>query len=340
MIALQTRPPATTRLAIQFLGAVQLHLDRKNLTAEIGAKSLALLAYLAVAMPHPVARERLVGLLWADKAEEAARYRLRHTLWDLRRHLGKDHLHADDTVCWLDGDTLWIDVAEFLRGCVALGIDKQRTDAATADAPTLQLLADLYTGDFFDRLVVREAPLFEEWCLAERERMQLFYQTVLWRLAQAQQREGDETGCIQTLNRLIEADPLRERSYRALMAAYQRQGDRAAALRVYRQCQTRLQRELGVPPSPETEALRQQILTGTVRSASALMEAATKALRAGRYDEALRLCNEAETAAVDGPMRQELALLRAEIALKRGRADEALSLIQAARQALRQMIGS
>ncbi|CAN5374883.1 hypothetical protein BH10CHL1_BH10CHL1_51300 [soil metagenome] len=327
------------RLCVQFLGSVQLQLDGQNLTTEVGAKPLALLAYLAMAMPRPVARERLAGVLWADKTEAAARYRLRHMLWNLRRLLGKEQLQADDTLCWFVPEDLWIDVAEFQRGCVALGINKPRLTPSPADIPTLQALVDLYLGDFFDRLIVREAPLFEEWSLAERERLQLLYLEVLWRLAQAQQAAGDEPGCAQTLARLIEADPLRERSYRALMAAYQRQGDRAAALRAYEQCKLYLANELAVPPSPETEQLRQSIVKGTLTTAPVLLEAAGRALKAKRYEEALQACTAAEALAGDPNLLNEIVLLRVEIALARGRNDEALSLIQAARQALHHLVG-
>jgi len=69
-----------------------------------------------------VARERLVGILWADKSEDAARYRLRHALWDLRKLVGKEYLQANDTACWIDNEGLWIDVIEFQRGCITLGL--------------------------------------------------------------------------------------------------------------------------------------------------------------------------------------------------------------------------
>ena len=39
-------------------------------------------------------------------------------------------------------------------------------------------------------------------------------------------------------------------------------GDRAAALRVFAQCRERLRGELGVSPSPQTEAVYLEILKG------------------------------------------------------------------------------
>ena len=320
------------QLTIQFFGTVQLHLNDRDLTTTVGAKALALLAYLAVAAPQPVARTQLAGLLWSDKTEDAARYRLRHLLWELRRLLGKTHLHADDEYCRLSGEGLWIDVIALQAGITRLRIDQPQ--ATVVDPERLRQVVDLYQGDFCGRLKVREAPLFEEWALVAQERFQLRYQQLLDCLAQAQRAAGDEDGTIQTLLRLIEADPLREQSYRALMSAYARQGDRAAALRIYAQCKVRLANELGVPPDEETETLRQQLIAQTPESKHPGFARALHLFQAGRIDDALAACAAAEGDILDPNTGQALALLRAEIALIRGDVDTARQLIQIVRQTL------
>jgi len=328
------------QLTIRFFGAVQLLLDGRDLTVEIGAKPLALLAYLAVAAPRPVPRTQLAGLLWSDKAEEAARYRLRHLLWELRRLLGKEHIQADDEYCRLGGEGLWVDVIELQQGCTRFGLDPIGAVGTGDDPAALRALTALYQGDFLGRLKVREAPLFEEWMLVAQERFQLLYQHLLSVLAQAQQTAGDEVGAGQTLLRLIEADPLREQSYRALMLAYGRSGDRAAALRVYEQCKARLARELAVPPAPETEALRRQIATDMLVTRYPDLDRALRLLQSGRYEEALAACRAAEALTLDATGRQIIALLRAEIAVITGRADEARLHIQAVRQQLHPALGT
>ena len=328
----QPREQPSGHLTIQFFGTVQLHWNDRDLTTTVGAKALALLAYLAVAAPQPVARTQLAGILWPDKAEDAARYRLRHLLWELRRLLGKTHLHADDEYCRLGGAGLWVDVIALQASIACLRIDQPQTTAV--DPHALRQVVDLYQGDFCGRLKVREAPLFEEWVLVAQERFQLRYQQLLLHLAQAQQAAGDEEGCTQTLLRLIEADPLREQSYRALMIAYARQGDRAAALRIYAQCKVRLASELGVPPDQATETLRQQLTTQTPDRKDPGFARALQLFQAGRIDEALAACAAAETVALDSNTRQALALLRAEIALIRGDVDTARQLIQIVRQTL------
>ncbi|MGE5619803.1 MAG: AfsR/SARP family transcriptional regulator [Sphingomonadaceae bacterium] len=79
-------------LEFRMLGRPQLLKQGTNLTSEIGPKPLALMAYLAMNAPDRVPRPKLAGTFWTDKSEEASRYRLRHTLWELRKILGRDHI--------------------------------------------------------------------------------------------------------------------------------------------------------------------------------------------------------------------------------------------------------
>lgn len=342
------RPQA--RLQLRLLGRPKLLLADRDLSTATGDKALALLAYLALAAPTPVTRERLAGLFWPDKTEETARYRLRHTLWKLRGALGKSHLHADDSVCWLALDRdIWVDVLEFQAGCQAVGIQSHphsRSTSASAmvrdknkpdDPDSLQALADLYAGDFLEGLTVYEAPLFDEWLLVERERLNLLYQDVLWYLAQAQIATNNTQDATTTLNRLIQVDPLREQSYRALIRLHLHQGNRAAALQVYQRCVDILATELGIPPSPETERLYPLITQHSSPSTRLMLEQANRLLQEKRYAEAMAICATAESLDNDPITASTITVLRAEIALARGQQAEALKLIQKAGQTLQQI---
>jgi DNA-binding SARP family transcriptional activator len=316
-------------LELRLLGRPWVIIDSDDRTTEIGDKSLALVAYVALAAPQRIARGKLAGTFWPDKSENASLYRLRHALWDLRRIIGKAHLQADDANCWLAlEDDVRVDVLEFQRGC---------EDLTRAGVTQLSALAELYRGDLLDGVVVREAPLFDEWLLVERERLQLLYHETLWRLAQAQQAAEDYARAAQTLARLIQADPLHERGYRALMGGYLRQGDRAAALRVYAQCAKTLAAELGISPSPATTLLREMIARGTPASAENEVKRATVLLAQKRYSDAWATCAAIEAAVADPITRSQAALLRAEIALSQGKQTESLTLIQTAREAIRNM---
>lgn len=58
----------------------------------------------------------------------------------------------------------------------------------------------------------------------------------------------------------VTIEPFRETSYQLLMRAHAAVGNRAEALRVYEHCRSLLSEELGVMPSPQTEAVYLDIL--------------------------------------------------------------------------------
>jgi len=59
---------------------------------------------------------------------------------------------------------------------------------------------------------------------------------------------------------VLELEPFRETAYRLLMRAHAGAGNPAEALRVYERCRSVIEEELGVSPSPETEAVYLDIL--------------------------------------------------------------------------------
>lgn len=58
----------------------------------------------------------------------------------------------------------------------------------------------------------------------------------------------------------VSLEPFRETGYQRLMSAHAAAGNRAEAVRVYGRCRELLSEELGVDPSPETEALYLELL--------------------------------------------------------------------------------
>ncbi|MBA3496587.1 MAG: trifolitoxin synthesis, TfuA, partial [Gemmatimonadales bacterium] len=72
------------------LGPVELTVDGAPAPAEmLWRKHLALLVYLARSPRLTRSREHLIGLLWADRTEAAARHSLSEALRVIRRHAGQ-----------------------------------------------------------------------------------------------------------------------------------------------------------------------------------------------------------------------------------------------------------
>src|SRR5206468_7195362 len=119
--------------------------------------------------------------------------------------------------------------------------------------------AELYRGDLLAGLTLREPP-FEEWLIAERERLRQLSIEALARLLADQRQAGEVDGAIQTALRLLAMDPLQEPVHRTLMGLYARAGRRGAALRQYQECLTVLERELRTQPEGATNTLYREIL--------------------------------------------------------------------------------
>jgi tetratricopeptide (TPR) repeat protein len=123
----------------------------------------------------------------------------------------------------------------------------------------LERAAGLYRGDLLSGFALSEAP-FEDWLLAERERLRELALESLAKLLAHQRKAGSAEPAIQTALKLLTLDASQEPVHRTLMRLYAEIGRRGAALRQYQHCVNVLQRELGVEPEAETKQLYQDIL--------------------------------------------------------------------------------
>jgi DNA-binding SARP family transcriptional activator/predicted ATPase len=212
-------------------------------------KAQALLAFLALPPGRSHPREKLAALLWGGVREPQARRGLRQALFTLRKAVATEPpaLLIEGESVALNPIAVDVDVAEFERGVA------EDTPAA------LERATSLYRGELLEGLALQEAP-FEEWLLAERERLRELALEALARLLVHQRTAGATEAALRTALRLIALDPLQEPVHRSLMRLYVKLGRRAAALRQYQVCVGALQRELGVEPEATTKQLYQEIL--------------------------------------------------------------------------------
>jgi DNA-binding SARP family transcriptional activator/tetratricopeptide (TPR) repeat protein len=239
------------RPALALLGGFEVRLGSGAALSVPTRKAQALLAYLALptGIAHP--RDKLAALLWGDLRATPARNNLRQSLFVLRKVLTA----SPPGVFEFDGDNVGLNPA-------SIDVDVCRFERAIADGSP-GALADcnaLYRGDLLAGLAVNEPP-FEEWLLAERERLRELALEALAKLLQYQRRAASPpAAAIQTAVRLLAVDPLQEATYRVLMQLFVDCGRRDAALRQYQICADVLERELGVEPEAETKALYQEVL--------------------------------------------------------------------------------
>lgn len=217
--------------------------------AALTRKARAMLAYLALQSGHSQSREKLAALLWGGNGELQARTNLRQALSVIRKAMpssngGRFHTDGDNVV--LNLDDLDFDVARF-------------EELASGSAPEqFEQAISLYRGDLLDGFSLREEP-FEDWLRVERERLRAIAISALEKLVAYYFTMEDFAHCAQAATRLLVLEPLREDIHRALMRAYAAQDRFNLALKQYELCRDALQRELGLQPEPETQALHGQL---------------------------------------------------------------------------------
>jgi DNA-binding SARP family transcriptional activator/predicted ATPase len=243
------RKDRMARLNLTLLGGFQGRLGAGVALTLPTRKAQALLAYLALPPGRSHPREKLASLLWGGVREPQARRGLRQALFTLRKAVATGPpalLIAGETVA-LNSSSVDVDAVEFERW------------VAEGTPASLERATSLYRGDLLQGLALQEAP-FEEWLLAERERLRELALEALAKLLVHQRTAGATESALRTALRLIALDPLQEPVHRALMRLYAQLGRRAAALRQYQVCVGALQRELGVEPEATTKQLYQEIL--------------------------------------------------------------------------------
>jgi DNA-binding SARP family transcriptional activator len=221
-------------LEIGLLGGFRLLYAGRPVDGCKPPRQQALLAYLVLHRRLPQPREHLAYLLWPDTSEEQALTNLRKQIHFLRRSLPEPETFLrveGGEIQWREGSPFILDVAEF-ETAIATGC--------------LEKAANLYTGDLLPGC-------YEDWILVERERLKQLYSDALGRMVQKSEAAGDYASAISHIQHLLRREPLREEIHRHLIRLHARNGDRAAALQAYMNCETILKRELNVEPGAATQ---------------------------------------------------------------------------------------
>ena len=207
-------------------------------------KHTALLIYLILSPRHSRTRSHLLGLLWGDKSEAAARHSLNEALRMLRKAAGDQAIRAE-------GETITLDPRAF--ECDALAFD---SDFAAA---RWQAAAHLARGAFLEGFDVADAPTFEDWIAAERGRRRSRAIEALTAASAECLRDGNVPAALRAAERAVELDAISERATCALMRALALAGDPGAALEAFARLKQNLDASLGALPGAETRALAERV---------------------------------------------------------------------------------
>lgn len=242
-------------LHVQLLGDFQMTIDGEPVTTVNQPRLQALIVYLLLNRHAPQSRQKLAFTLWPDAGDIQARNSLRQLVYQLRQALP----HADrflranaNTIQWVDDGTLRLDMAEF-EASVARAAELERRADGHAARAALDEAVGCYTGDLL-------TGCYDDWLAPERERLRRRYRAALVHLIALLEDARAYGAALDYARQLLEHDPLNEAANLRLMRLHALDRDRAGALRVYHQCATLLDRELGVEPGAPLRAAYEQLL--------------------------------------------------------------------------------
>lgn len=231
-------------ISCQTLGPVGLSVDGSPAPPELlWRKHLGLLVYLARS-PRGRTREHLIGLLWAEKPEAAARHSLNEAIRVLRRYLGDGNVDTGGGQVRLNPGSVRLDVERLEQ---------------FASAGEWEAAARLVAGEFLEGFSIAGASEFEDWLASERSAVRLRSIEVLTRYADELLRAGQAPEASTLALRALGLDPGSEQALRMAMRSLVLAGDRAGALERYEEFASRMNREVGTSPSSETQALAERV---------------------------------------------------------------------------------
>src|SRR5579871_4633841 len=243
-----------TLFRIQMLGRFAVWQGSREITRFRTQKTASLLAYLALYPDRSHSRQTLIELFWPENTPDAARANLSVALSALRRQLEPPGVAA--------GSVLIADLQQVRLNPLAFTSDVQDFENLLQEAHTaadpqkrldcLKSAIDLYQGDLLPGH-------YEEWALGQRDRLPEAYRQALSQVIQALAQARQLEAALVYARRLVQADPLREESYRQLMQLYKALGRAGEALACYEELERLLRQQLQATPSSATRALADQL---------------------------------------------------------------------------------
>ena len=222
-------------------------------------KPMDLLKALIALGGRDVCQVKVAEILWPDADGDAAHRSLDTTLHRLRKLLDNDRaIMLREGKISLSNDCCWVDAWAFERVQGRLEFILDQLFNENIDNQEVVKLANIalsmYKGPF---LGVSSS---ESWAITYRERLRSKYIRLLRKVGRYYEANGKLDIALEAYLKGLEIDGLLEELYQRAMACYCGLELRAEALLCYQRCVMNLRAHLGIPPSPRTEQLHQQLL--------------------------------------------------------------------------------
>jgi SARP family transcriptional regulator, regulator of embCAB operon len=240
---------------VQVCGSIVVEDDSRRLEAELPSRQgRVLFAFLVINRARAVPRAQIIEALWPTGGPEDPEAALNALISRLRRVLGPSRIAG--------------------RGNVRLLLDPASIDLEEADEAICRAESAVALGQWERAWAASLVAMFTAergflpgvdalWADEVRRRLEDLHLRALETYGAAGLGlGGTELAAARRAGRTLVAEaPLRESGHRLLMRALAAEDNPAEALRAYEQLRATLRDELGVSPSPASQALYEELLT-------------------------------------------------------------------------------
>ena len=230
---------------LKLLGEFKITFKGTDVTTKLSKKGIGLLLYMATQPGKLFYREQLSGVFWANYRKDSALNNLRYTLWQIRKIAKETGIENLFISCGKHA----IKITPGIISCDYLDFINSNKSGKYLEA------SKLYTGDFLESFYLADVPDFSDWVFNERESVQRIFFDVQLHFADTYAGKGDLKGATDSLNRLIDIDPLNESVYYKLINYHYLSGNKVTAINTYRNLKQVLRDELNISPSEEIQRL-------------------------------------------------------------------------------------
>ena len=249
--------PTNQQIEFRVLGPLAVRIGGRAVAAG-GPKQRALLALLLLSANRVVARERLIGELFADQSVNSADHALRNHVSRLRKVLGAAGADEPRLVARAPGYLLRVELGELdledFERLVGAGREALAAGDAAGAAESFRVAESLWQGRPLADLEL------ESFARVEIERLEELRLAAVEARLDAELALGRHSVLVSEVEALAREHPYRERFRAQLMLALYRSGRQAEGLEVYRRTRTLLNDELGLDPGVELQELERAIL--------------------------------------------------------------------------------
>ena len=238
-------------IEIRLLGRFDVSRGKKTLSASGWQRRKAATLLQRLALEKRLLRDEVLEFLWPEAEPDAAANNLYRTLYNLRQTLDESLGDGAAAATFMYSDRVlrlaedvWVDVH----------VVEKLFRRQTITAAQLEEALALYQGPLLPDSV------YDDWTAPPRQALQRHFRDLCLHLADEATGSRDIEVAIDRLRPFLDDDPADEVIHRQLMRLFARLGRRHDALRQYEACVQALDDELGVPPTPQTVSLHEQIL--------------------------------------------------------------------------------